>query len=422
MRVLLVLWDGGGNVPPQLGIARELVHRGHSVRVLGHAGLRAQVEETGAEFVGYRHAPDADASRPETDLVRDWQARTPLGGFARTRDNLIFGPAAAFARDVVAELKRERADAVAFDYLLAGAAVGAEAAGVPACALVHTVYPFPAPGVPPFGLGLPPARGPLGRARDGVLRRLSERAYRPGLRPLNAARVEFGLSPLADPLEVLGRLDRALVLTAPEFDFAGSAALPPNVRHVGPVLAPARRTGWHSPWPAGHPDPLVLASFSTTYQNQRGLAARTLLALADLPVRGLLTTGPALDLAGLEVPPHVVVRDFVPHAAVLPEASAVVTHAGLGTVHAALAAGVPLVCLPHGRDQNDNAARVVHAGAGVRLGRGADPRRLRRAIATVLDDRGMRAAAGRLGSALRAQDGATRAADELESVACGRPL
>ncbi|MGH3204263.1 MAG: hypothetical protein ACRDP5_19760 [Streptosporangiaceae bacterium] len=36
-----------------------------------------------------------------------------------------------------------------------------------------------------------------------------------------------------------------------------------------------------------------------------------------------------------------------------------------GTVIKALAAGVPLVVAPLGRDQPDNAARVIHAGAGL---------------------------------------------------------
>src|SRR5690606_36447528 len=34
---LFVTWDGGGNVPPLAGLARELHERGHGVRVVGHA-------------------------------------------------------------------------------------------------------------------------------------------------------------------------------------------------------------------------------------------------------------------------------------------------------------------------------------------------------------------------------------------------
>lgn len=35
--LLFTTWDGGGNVPPALGIAGELQLRGHRVRVMGHS-------------------------------------------------------------------------------------------------------------------------------------------------------------------------------------------------------------------------------------------------------------------------------------------------------------------------------------------------------------------------------------------------
>src|SRR5688572_6018117 len=129
MRVLHALWDGGGNTAPQLAIARTLTERGHDVRILANACQREKAEATGARFVSYRHAPENDASSPETDILRDWEAKTPLGAFAAIRDNLMYGPALPFARDVVDTLEEEPADVVVWDYLLVGTGVGAEAAG-----------------------------------------------------------------------------------------------------------------------------------------------------------------------------------------------------------------------------------------------------------------------------------------------------
>jgi FAD binding domain len=54
--VLFVTWDGGGNVPPTLGIAAELRRRGHAVRFLGHAQQRTQIEAKGLPFEAYTHA------------------------------------------------------------------------------------------------------------------------------------------------------------------------------------------------------------------------------------------------------------------------------------------------------------------------------------------------------------------------------
>jgi MGT family glycosyltransferase len=412
MRVLQVIWDGGGNAPPQLAIARELVERGHEVTVLAHRVQRPKVEATGARFAAYRHAPEGDASRPETDLLRDWEARTPLGAFARLRDRVMFGPAAAFARDVAESLGDAPADVVAWDYLLPGAAVAAEAAGTPSAAVVHTVYPLPAAGAPPFGPGLKPMHGPAGRARDAVVARALARLFAPGLAPLNRARAEHGLPPLQDAYDGLRRADRLLVMTAPELDLARD--LPDNVRYAGPLRAPVSRA-WESPWPDDDPRPLVLISFSTTFMGQSALAQRALDAVAALPVRALLTTGPAIDGSRLRRPPNAEIRDFVPHADVLPHAALMVTHAGLGTVHAALTAGVPLVCVPGGRDQPDTAARVVHHRAGVRAG----ARGLRRAIERALADSELELGARRMAEAFARHDGAARAANELEALTAG---
>jgi len=104
---------------------------------------------------------------------------------------------------------------------------------------------------------------------------------------------------------------------------------------------------------------------------------------------------------------------------VLPYCSAVVTHGGHGTVLKALAAGVPLVIAPLGRDQPDNAARVIHAGAGLRVRRTADSATLQRAILRVLDDRRYQDAARRVAEILAAERDDELVIDELERAAAG---
>jgi UDP:flavonoid glycosyltransferase YjiC (YdhE family) len=116
-------------------------------------------------------------------------------------------------------------------------------------------------------------------------------------------------------------------------------------------------------------------------------------------------------------PANVHVARFVPHAQVLPQAAAVVTHAGLGTVHAALAQGLPLVCLPIGRDQPDNAARVVRHGAGLRLSPNSSPAAIGDAISRVLDDPAFAVAARRMAAAFEAERPAERGPAALEAVA-----
>ena len=140
-------------------------------------------------------------------------------------------------------------------------------------------------------------------------------------------------------------------------------------------------------------------------------------------VRGLATLGPALDPAWyrerLRVPTNVVVRDSAPHARVFPAAAAVVTHGGHGTVIRALACGTPLVCLPMGRDQNDNAVRVVARGVGLRVSSKAAAPVLRAALERVLTEAHFRANAQRLAAAIAADTRRALAIRELERLATG---
>ncbi len=134
-------------------------------------------------------------------------------------------------------------------------------------------------------------------------------------------------------------------------------------------------------------------------------------------MRGIVTTGPALEPGLIEAAPNVVVVANAPHRVVLRHAAAVVTHGGHGTVVKALAAEVPLVVLPHGRDQVDNAVRVTARGAGVKVKRTASAATIADAVREVLNDPTYQQAAAWLGAAIRADATSTTVIDELESVA-----
>jgi UDP:flavonoid glycosyltransferase YjiC (YdhE family) len=109
---------------------------------------------------------------------------------------------------------------------------------------------------------------------------------------------------------------------------------------------------------------------------------------------------------------------------VLPHTAAVVTHAGHGTVIKSLAAGVPLVCLPLGRDQLDNAARVAYHGAGIRLKPKTGPDAIAAAVRRVVDEPAFAAGARRLAAAIADDLREDRAVVELEELAAGdvRPV
>ena len=395
---LLAALDGGGHAPPMLDVARALAGRGHAVRVLAQEALREDVAAAGAEFVAWHAAP---------------LARRSDGSPTNVRDDLICGPAAAFAADTRAAIRVRRPDVVASDHMLPGVLIGAEAEGVARVAVAMTFLFVPEWGVPAMGMGLEPGM----RLRGAFLRAVNERFWRKGMPAVNAARAANGLPPWRRTLDVIAAHDRVLALTTRALEFPEFAA-PPHVVLAGPRLAePSWTGGWTAP-PGD--EPLVLVAMSSTPMRQLDALSRAADALGRLPVRGVLTTGPAVDPGDVAAPPNVTVLRAAPHNAVLAEAAAVVTHAGHGTAIKALAAGVPLVCMPFGRDQRDVAARVAARGAGRVVGRDASPERIADAVGAVLADPAHAVGAGRIAAAVAAGMEQDRAVEELEALAARR--
>jgi MGT family glycosyltransferase len=420
-RFLFVEWEGGGNLPPSLALARQLMTRGHAVRMLGEPCNQDEIQAAGCTFISYSQAPHRATKSADADFLRDWEAHSSLEALARLQDRLMYGPAHAYAADTLAELEREPADTVVINYALYGAMAAAEKAQVPHALLVPGLMEVPSPGVPPFGLGLLPSNTVVGRLRDRLLTRFVTRLFARGLPALNATRTQLGLDQLVHPWQQFDRADRVLVLTSQAFDWPASSR-PANVSYVGPQLDdPAWAQPWLSPWPADHPDPLILVSFSTTFQNQAAILQRVMDATSGLPVRVLVTLGPTLTPDGFRVPPNVVLTPSAAHAQVFPQTAVVLTHAGHGTVIRALAASIPLVCLPMGRDQPEIAARVVARGAGVRLSPKATVRQVRQAVQRVLADTRFREAAQRLARAIAEEVEQSRAVDLLEELAAPTP-
>ncbi|MFD6176308.1 MULTISPECIES: glycosyltransferase [unclassified Isoptericola] len=411
---LFALTDGGGTVPPELGAARRLVERGHRVTVLVEDSMLPEARATGATVARWEHGPNRPDRDPAHDPLRDWERRSPLAQARLMGDRAIAGPAPGHARDVAAAIDADRPDLVVASIFAFGAMIAAESRGVPFDVLMPNIYAAPTPGSTPMGMGLAPARGPLGRARDAAVRRLSVAGLdRYSLARLNALRAELGVGPVAHSWELVHRARRQLVMTSPAFDLP--AVLPPNARYVGPVLDdPSWADDDWSPPPGD--GPLVLVAMSSTFQDHVGVLQRVVDGLATLPVRGLVTTGPAVAPSSLRAAPDVTVVAAAPHARAMREAAAVVTHGGHGTLLKALAADLPAVVVPHGRDQADNAVRVTLRGAAVRLPRTASSARFAGAVRRVLDDPSYARSARALGAAIRRDAEHSTLVAELEDL------
>jgi MGT family glycosyltransferase len=396
-----------GHLFPLVPGLLALQARGHRVHVRTDPGLVEAARAAGL-------AAEALDERVTSIEIRDFEEATGGGRLRKGLAGLMSrGPAER--EDLGRAAAETGADALLIDTNAYGAAVGAQASGLPWATTLPSLLPLPGRGIPPYGLGMKPLRGPLGRVRDVVLFKVVERAYARAMLPrLNAMRADAGLPALRSPLEHVLAPDRVLALTGEPLEYPRHD-LHPKVRFVGaqnwdPPTPPARPPAWL----AEPGDPWVLVTCSTDYQRDDALAAAAIEALRDEPVRVVITLADAYGQAELPAAPNVRLERFVSHAAVIERAVAVVCHSGMGIVQKAAGAGVPIVAVPFGRDQPEVARRVSEAGAGVRLpAKELTPERLRAAVREAV---AMRPSAEAAGARLRAAGGPERFADAAEEL------
>ena len=216
-RFLLATWDGGGTIPPELGLAAELVDRGHEVVVLSDDTVEQEATEAGATFTPWQRAPQARARDAERALIRDWEVKNPLAQVRQVGELLFFGPASLHAADLSDAIDQHSPDVLIVDALLTGASAGAEHSGLPTAAVAPNVNMLRTPGLPPMGSGLRPLGGRVGRVRDAALHRLNDVLM--GTGTLNDTRRELGLDPVGSLEQSIRRADRVIFLTSEAFDF-----------------------------------------------------------------------------------------------------------------------------------------------------------------------------------------------------------
>lgn len=363
-RILFVTWDGGGNVTPAVEIGRELLRRGNEIRFLGQHQQRESLEQAGFGFSAYR------SPGPWTATGRRGSLATKVG-FLR----LLVGR--SLGRDLVAEVGRHPADLVVIDCLLYGALDAASRGGIRHVVFVHSLFAA--------------VEDKMAGGAAGAVARI------------------VGLNPWT----VWSKAAAIVAVTLSELDLPTKKPL--TITYTGPVLpavdvdADSRRTV----------PPTILVSLSTTYiAGQTAVLQNILDAVAGLPVRALVTTGPAVEPGDLRPPANAEVHRFVPHAQLMPSASLVVGHGGHSTTVLALAHDLPLVVLPMNPafDQPLIGQRIRDLGAGATLPSSSSPAQIRAVIDDVLADESCRDQAARLGAAIRATRGRESAADLLESL------
>lgn len=380
MRVVVVAGPDPGHAFPALALCRRFAAAGDTPTLL-----------TGVEWLATARAVGVDAA--ELAGLQPTAADDDTDAGAK-----IHQRAARMAVQNRELLRSLAPDLVVSDVITACGGLAAELLGIPWVELSpHPLY-LPSKGLPPVGTGLAAGVGIRGRVRDAVLRALTARSWRAGLRQRAAARAGIGLPP-RDPGPLRRLIATLPALEVPRPDWPREAVV------VGPLhFEPTERV---LPIPAGS-GPVVVVAPSTALTGARGMAQLALDALVPgtgLPA-GARVVVSRLNGPELTVPPWAV-AGLGRQDELLAHTDLVICGGGHGMVAKTLLAGVPMVVVPGGGDQWELANRVVRQGSGL-LVRPLTAAALVAAAGTVLATPSYRAAAR------RAAAGAAEVADPVE--------
>ena len=399
-------------------LALALIARGHRVTFLHRPDAAAWITDAriGFHALGaHRYPPGSLAA----SLRLAANPGSPLGlrkvivDMADTTDMLC--------RELPAALEALRVDALLGDQMEAAAGLVAEALGMPfisiACALPVNREPgIPLPVMPfEFGTGERSLKMYEGSARvyDWLMaphRKVIERQARGLGIPVRAALHEC-LSPLAQ-----------ISQTVAGFDFPRRNP-PPHFHHVGPLRHTASaHAGDALPAIAGD-RPFIFASLGTLQGQRFALFKRIARACRALDAQllvahcGGLNTRQAQAIESAGPAGATTVCAFAPQQAALARADAVVSHAGLNTAMDAIAARTPILALPIAFDQPGVAARISHAGIGLRASpRFAGAEQLAARLRRLLADPAYAQRLAPLAAQLAQAGGTQRAADIVEAA------
>ena len=375
-----------GHLAPGMRLGETLVRQGHEVHCWAPPAQKARLEATGATFHPFEPAPVSAISGGPP-------------GFAATLTEAV----ETHLEELAAELLANDADLVVHDTEAPWGMAAAEFLGLPRL-VSHTAFPGPSSHrkgrrelVPAFPPGSNDALARAARSRDAIMR-------------------NWGI----DVGDLLAQPPAAVPTVAyTTSEIAGLAEPRDDWWFIGPLLdrGPERD--------AAAPRPLVYVSLGTFF-NFVGPVYRSIIdALASEPLDVVISTGRGpvapSDLDGLA--PNVMAHEFVDARELLARADVMITHCGASSVHEALIAGVPMVCMPQALDQFAWADRVQDLGAGLITEENAPA--IWGAVTGLLEDSGPRDRARALGDALTSYDGdgavATAVAQTL-SRGSARPL
>lgn len=423
-RIVFTTWGSFGDLHPFMALAVELRRRGHRPAIATVPVYREYVEAAGIEALPLRPAVTMDDQGETQDLIR--RILDPADGprflfeevFAaslqETYDDTLNAVTSGGGADLVVShqvplmtplvVRKTGVRWVSAVLLPMGFLSAYDPATSAQAPWVRTIA------------GLHPV---LGRAYNRLARAISNRWLKEFYRFRTALGISDDTSPVFEgqhsPRLVLALFSHLLAEKQPDYppqtvvtgfafyDAANERPAPPELMHFldsgdPPIVF---TLGSSAVW-------IAEDFYKISIEAARRLKRRALMLIGDFNQGRVLAD---------RLPEGIAAFPYAPHSVVMPRAAVVVHQGGVGTTGQALRAGRPMLVVPFGQDQPDNARRCEELGVARSIGRGHYTcSRVTQELSRLLDDRSYAERASQAAREVQAEHGTSRACDEIERV------
>src|SRR5918997_1103723 len=421
-RVVFITWGSFGDLHPQMALALELQERGYHSVIATSSLYRDKVKAEGIAFHPVRPdlpPPDAETS---AELIR--RASDARGGPSYLfRELLVPHLRETYADTLAAVTAEGGADLFVSHQVPLTAPLVAEKTGIKWISSVLFPIAFASAYDPPTPPQLPALRS-VAATHPLIARTLFEVGKwttRSWVEPIQQLRKELGLARSQNPIFegqhsptlVLALFSKVLAQLQPDF--------PSNTLITGFAFYDRND---HQQTPSdllrfleeGEP-PILFTLGSSLVWIAKDFYRVSIEATQKLGKRALLLIGDKRNLPQTKLPKGIAAFDYAPHSLVMPRASVIVHQGGIGTTGQALRAGQPMLIVPYGQDQPDNARRCVRLGVGRTLSpSGFTVPRVVSELSELLNNPTFGEQAAKVGRRVGEENGTKRACDAIEQV------
>jgi sterol 3beta-glucosyltransferase len=389
MKIVLTSFGSTGDIQPFLGLAKHLRDHGHETLFASSPQFKPMFDRIGAPFVAI--GPDL------AEAHRDFLQRELQGPMNIRQANIIVKPFLDALPQIIQELQDICRDAA----VLVGAADTA-----PHALIVHEQMQIPYVSILP---GYIDGRIVFGHKQLAQF--------------LNPFRAQLGLPPIPfhDPLSMVASSPQLALYALSRYILPPDSAWPEHYHVTGFFFVDEEHwqpdPGLVAFLTAGDP-PVVISFGSMIHEDPTAVTQLLVTAIRRVGCRAIIQRGWSGLAQQPNLPSHIHMTGYVPHAWLFARAACVVHHGGAGTAAATLRAGVPAICVPHFFDQFSfsDAARSLGCVSAVIPYAKLTVERLCVAIAETLTNPRYRRAAETMSQRIGAEQGVETARTLIERM------